>query len=40
MKAAIGLVFGLLWVAGIAISLAVPIAVIWAAYHFITTYKG
>jgi hypothetical protein len=23
-----------------ALSVAVPVAIIWAAYHFITTYKG
>jgi hypothetical protein len=38
---AIGILFvGILWLVGIAVSTAVPVAIIWAAYHFITTYKG
>ena len=40
MRAIAGLVIGLLWLAMIVASVAVPVAIVWAAYHFITTYKG
>jgi len=31
---------GIFWVTAVALSAAVPVAIVWAAYHFITTYKG
>jgi hypothetical protein len=34
------LFLGIVWLAALAASAAVPVAIIWAAYHFITTYKG
>jgi hypothetical protein len=34
------LFIGALWLLGIAVSVAVPVAIVWATYHFITTYKG
>jgi hypothetical protein len=40
MKTIIGLVFGILWLVALTSSIAVPIAIIWAAYHFIMHYKG
>ncbi len=40
MRIIAGLFFGILWLGAIAVSAAVPVAIIWAAYHFITTYKG
>ena len=40
MKQIIGLVFCLLWLAVVALSVAVPVAIIWGVYHFVTTYKG
>jgi hypothetical protein len=37
----IGVIFiGAFYLAMVALSLAVPAAIVWAAYHFITTYKG
>ena len=40
MKIVIGLVISLFYLLAIAVSVAVPVAIVWAAYHFITTYKG
>ena len=40
LKAVGVLLIGLFWMACVALSVAVPVAIIWAAYHFITTYKG
>ena len=40
MRAIAGLIFGLTWLSIVILSVAVPVAIVWAAYHFITTYKG
>jgi hypothetical protein len=40
VKFVVGSVIAVFYLVVIALSCAVPVAIVWAAYHFITTYKG